>query len=434
MSRLLHEATTLEALWAAAKRAARGKRRRPEVARFLMDAETECLRLQRALRLPPSDPRSWRPGPLVEFRIRDPKPRTIRVPPFADRVVHHALCAAVEPRLERYAIADSFACRRGKGHHAAVRRVMSFARTGSWAMKADIAAYFASVPHDRLVASLRRRVRDRAMCARIERVIAAGAHPPGSGRGLPIGALTSQYLANLYLGTLDHHVKDDLGAKRYCRYMDDVVSFGDRDEMRSLLGSVRSFVEDVLGLRLNDRATRLVRVRDGVPFLGLRIYPRAVRVRPDRLRRLRQRLRALDARLADGAVTEDDLTASVASHFAHLSAFPTRDLRAGILLRPSGGAGAGRIGLAPGQPRRQLERHPAERALRQPQLECAVQPQREPGAPRPQLSTATPEGPEDRGPRTAVLCPGADQARVQRPAGGLVRGTEEPRPGGGPPR
>lgn len=98
----MEQATELPALLGATQRAALGKRRRPEVARFLMDAERECLRLQRALRAPPDSPAAWRPSPACSFGIRDPKPRLITALPFVDRVVHHALCAVIEPRLVRH--------------------------------------------------------------------------------------------------------------------------------------------------------------------------------------------------------------------------------------------------------------------------------------------------------------------------------------------
>lgn len=202
---LLETATELPALLAATQRAALGKRQRPEVARFLMDAERECLRLQRALRLPPNSPAAWRPGPAYSFGIRDPKPRQITALPFVDRVVHHALCAVIEPRLTRYAIYDSYACQVGKGQHAALARAQRFvaASRGGWAFRGDVTAYFASIPHEPLLDLLRRRVADRELVERLERIVRA--YPAATGRGLPIGALTSQHLANLYLGALDHY-------------------------------------------------------------------------------------------------------------------------------------------------------------------------------------------------------------------------------------
>ncbi len=161
------------------------------------------------------------------------------------------LCTIIEPALERYAITDSFACRVGKGQHAALGRAREFARgtVGGWFLKGDVSAYFASISHDRLLALVERRVKDATMVGFLERIIRA--YPVTPGRGLPIGALTSQHLANLYLGALDHHVKDDRGVRRYLRYMDDFVAFGEEASMKSLRDSVETFLRERLDLRLN---------------------------------------------------------------------------------------------------------------------------------------------------------------------------------------
>ena len=123
---LFEQVADFHALRTAAVRAARGKRRQPEAAAFLADLEPEVLRLQRELLAG-----AWRPGPYRTFAITDPKPRTISAAPFRDRVVHHALCAALEPVFERYAVFDSYACRPGKGTLAALRRAQAHARRPS---------------------------------------------------------------------------------------------------------------------------------------------------------------------------------------------------------------------------------------------------------------------------------------------------------------
>jgi len=120
---LFAQVVAFDALCAAARRAARGLWRNRSVAAFLLDLEPEVLALQREL-----VGGTYRPRPPYTFPIADPKPRTISAAAFCDRVVHHALCAALEPALERFATADSYACRRGKGNHAAVRRVQALSR------------------------------------------------------------------------------------------------------------------------------------------------------------------------------------------------------------------------------------------------------------------------------------------------------------------
>jgi len=172
-SERFEQATGLRALLAATKRAAKGKRHLSEVAQFVMDAERRCLQLREELRAEPGSAAAWKPGPAQTFRLFDPKPRLIAVVPFADRVVHHALCQVVEPEFERFAITDSYACRKGKGQHAAILRGQKYAvasRDG-WYFKGDVKAYFASIPHERLKEVLKRRVKEPDVREVLERII-----------------------------------------------------------------------------------------------------------------------------------------------------------------------------------------------------------------------------------------------------------------------
>ena len=288
------------ALCDAARRAALGKRRQPNVARFLMDLEPELLRLRRELVAG-----AWRPGRYRVFSVRDPKPRTICAAPFRDRVVHHALCAVLEPVFERYAIYDSYACRPGKGTLAALRRAQRHARRHAYFAKLDVRRYFQSVDHAVLRALLRRLIADRRVLGVLDAVLDGGApgSPPGS--GLPIGNLTSQHLANLYLGPLDHHVKEVVRVPGYCRYMDDLLLFGaNKGAVAGWVGRVERFAREQLHLALKSEATLLAPVSEGVPFLGFRLFPGVVRLDKRRVRRLRRRLAALDQAVADGRLDE----------------------------------------------------------------------------------------------------------------------------------
>lgn len=371
MTTRLEQATTLIAIMDAARRAARGRRlgatARPGVARFWMDAEKEGLRLQAALRAPLEHPGAWRPGAPRFFVIRDPKPRAIAAPPFVDRVAHHALIAAVEADFERYAIFDSYACRRGKGQHAAVRRAAGFARAGGHVLKMDIASYFASIPHDRLLDLVHRRVG----CPEIEgRLARAIAHPLGV--GLSIGALTSQHLANLYLGALDHEVKDQLGHRRYIRYMDDFLVFGEREELRRLRSRLTNFLARSLGLRVNERCTGIFPVRSGFPFVGwvLGAGP------PHIGARLRRRYRARLRTLLRSPTAEASATA-LAAHFSSITSTDRRRTR----LVPPWTTVRGLKGAPPREPWRLLEQRPDERAGRQPEQEQPLEHEEQPGPP-----------------------------------------------------
>lgn len=287
----LEAASSFAALRAAAKKAARGHRKKPETAAFLCELEAEVLVLQRELRAG-----TYRPGPFRTFRIRDPKPRTISAAPFRDRVVHHALCAAMEPTFEARADPDSFACRVGKGNRAAVWRLQRLTRQWPWYAKLDVERYFETVPLDRLLTLLRSLFDDRALMDAVEVVLRAGS---ADGEiGLPIGNLTSQHFANLYLGELDCFARG-LGVGGMVRYMDDIILLG--PDKAAALGWAEAVSEHMTALGLRDKASarRLGPVHVGVPFLGFRVWPHRVRVDRAARRRLLQKLRRPPADIGD---------------------------------------------------------------------------------------------------------------------------------------
>ena len=141
--------TSFEYLLAAAENAARGKKRRPDVAAFVMNLEWEVLQLRRELL-----DGSYEAGPYRTFAIEDPKPRQISAAPFRDRVVHHALTQVLEPVFERRFSKDSFACRKGLGTHKALARAREGARRYKYVLKCDIRKYFASIDHQILKGTL----------------------------------------------------------------------------------------------------------------------------------------------------------------------------------------------------------------------------------------------------------------------------------------
>lgn len=308
----------------AAHRAARGKRQLAAVAEFMMRLEPECLQLQRELRSG-----QYRPGTPTTFIILDPKERTITAAPFRDRVVHHALMAALEPVFDRRMLPESFACRRGKGTHAALRHARRLVRRYAWFLKLDIRKCFESLDHNVVIETVGRLVKDRRVLALCETIVRAHpADPAVPGVGLPIGNLPSQWQANLVLDRLDHHVKEVLRIPGYVRYTDDFGLFADdRATLRAALADVGRFVEGVLHLRLKERGTILAPVRDGFPFLGWRIYRHTTRLRPQNLRRTRRRLRHRCWEHRTGRISEEKLADCVRAFTAHLEHGTTRPLR-----------------------------------------------------------------------------------------------------------
>lgn len=197
-----------ENIFLAFKEARKGKRYKNEVLEFSNDLESNLISIQNELIWD-----KWKPGRWREFFVYDPKKRLIQAPPFKDRVVHHALVRIIEPLFERKFIYDSYACRAGKGTHKAMKRCVKFLRIIKrnhgkvYVLKADISKYFPSINRYILKQIIQRTIRCKKTLKLIEKIINIDNEP----KGIPIGALTSQLFANIYLDRLDHFVKDFLG-------------------------------------------------------------------------------------------------------------------------------------------------------------------------------------------------------------------------------
>lgn len=268
-------------------------------------------------------------GAYVRFEIRDPKPRVIHAPVFRERVLHHALMNVCGERIDRYLIDHTYACRVGKGTHGALERARHLARRFAFVLKLDIRRYFDSVDHAILLRQLARLFKDRAVLALFQRIVASHATEPG--RGLPIGTLTSQHFANLYLGRLDHHVVQDLRCQGYVRYMDDFLLFGDdRAQLRAWRRHLEAWVATELGVRIKP-GVLLAPTARGFPFLGFRVLPTHLRLTGARKRRLRAALRRLIGAFARGEQDECSHAARLTSLFAHVQRARTRGLRRAVL-------------------------------------------------------------------------------------------------------
>ncbi|HNZ04754.1 MAG TPA: reverse transcriptase/maturase family protein [Myxococcota bacterium] len=303
VGRIFQEVTDFNHLCESAKRAAIGTRNYDSL-RFMFDLEREVLKLQDEL-----TSGAYVPGDYRTFQVREPKLRTISASPFRDRVVHHALCAVLEPTFERFLIPDCFACRVGKGTVAAIRRAQYFTRRHERYAKLDVRHFFETADHGVLKMIVRRLVKDRAALRLIDQFINKGA--PGSlpGKGVPIGNLTSQNFANIYLGPFDHHMKEVVGIPGYVRYMDDILLFGDdRTFIRDAVSAADRFLAG-LKLELKTEVCRRGRVADGVSFLGFNVFPSVIRFDAPRRRRFAQKVADVRRRLEAGAISEGQAVA-----------------------------------------------------------------------------------------------------------------------------
>lgn len=309
-------------------KAVRGKRAKPEVIAYAARLEENLLALREQLLA-----RTVDMGHYHFFTVHDPKERVICAAPFPERVLHHAVANVCEPVLERYAIGDSYACRTGKGMHAAVQRAQAFTRQHAWYLKLDIRKYFDSIEHNRLLALLVRRIKDADVLRLLAEIV--GTYRTEPGRGLPIGNLLSQHLANFYLGHLDHWVKETLRVRGYVRYMDDFVLWAeDKPALQAQLRAVRGFVEAELGLTLKDNV-QLNRCEFGIPFLGYRIFAGKLALGPHARRRFARKLSGYEAEWLSGRWGEPDLQRHMESLLSYVRVADTLGLRRLIIAESS---------------------------------------------------------------------------------------------------
>ena len=264
-----------ESLYLSHKRARRGKREKTEVVLFEMELNAQLDTLRRRLQ-----DESYRPGAYRVFEIREPKVRRVESLPYRDRVVQHALCDhALASHIDTMLIHDAAACRVGKGTHFALDRLSTFFRkhrnahgNEGWILKTDIAKYFESVDHEVLKDMLYPTIRDARLKGLLETIL-NGDTPGIRGRkGLPLGNMTSQWFANLYLSPLDRFIKEELKLRHYVRYMDDGVALHpDREYLNLCLREIRKFADERLKLQLNKKS-QIMPMRNGVDFLGFHTY------------------------------------------------------------------------------------------------------------------------------------------------------------------
>ncbi|MBA3966893.1 MAG: RNA-dependent DNA polymerase [Nitrospirales bacterium] len=323
------------------RKARLGKGGRPAVAEFGLNLEKELFSLQRALQ-----DESYHPGEYRLFTIYERKPRLIAAAPFCDRVVHHAVMNVIEPSLDRTFIADSYACRRGKGVHAAVDRYQAWAQTYRYVLKMDVRQYFPSIDHDLLKEKLRRRIKDPRVLRVLDWIIEGSPqHPhteasyfPGDTlftpmerrAGIPIGNLTSQFFANLYLDDLDQFIKQGLTIRPYLRYVDDMVVLGhDKGWLADIRAAVREGLE-VDRLRLHPRKAHITRVADGLILLGYVVFPTQRRLRNYNGHRFARKLRRMARAFGAGRLEWATVVASTQSWIGHAQHADTEGLRRAI--------------------------------------------------------------------------------------------------------
>lgn len=270
-----------------------GKRKKKDVEVFALNLMDELWFLHTELMN-----ETYQHGAYEHFKISDPKPRDIHKAFVRDRVLHHAIHRKLYPFFALMFVADSFSCQTGKGVHCALKRFTKFGRCVGrnntqvcWVLKCDIRKFFASVHHETLRLLLKDRIDDERILRLLNTVIASFFVLPG--RGVPLGNLTSQLFASIYLHELDVYVKRDLKQKYYVRYADDFVFLSaQKDKLEGLLDSLKLFLQENLLLEMHPNKIFLKTLSSGADFLGWVHFPDHRVIRTKTKRRMNKRLRS----------------------------------------------------------------------------------------------------------------------------------------------
>ena len=263
--------------------AAKGKMDRCAVLNIYKNLEENIMDISNALKN-----ETYQFGPYRSFYVRKPKVRLIESACFRDRIVHHSIHKSLEPIYEAVFYYHSYACRTGRGTHSALGTLSKWSRTSSskYFLKCDVKKFFPSIERATLFDILKKTIDDKKLVNCLERLIF---NAPNT--GIPIGNLTSQLFANVYLNELDQYVKRSLRVKYYIRYMDDFILFAKSPvEARELKGKIENFLIDRLRLTLSPQKVQVGHIKDGISFLGYIVFPAHVRLRGKALRRMRKKL------------------------------------------------------------------------------------------------------------------------------------------------
>jgi retron-type reverse transcriptase len=280
---------------------------------------------------------------LHKFVVRDPKTRTIHSSAFRDRVVYHALVNILEPIFEKIFIHHSYASRIDKGTHNAVKTFDKFKRKVSkngqlinkaydansiqgYVLKADIKHYFETVDHEILLKIIKRKIRDDKVIWLIQQIL-GNFETEVKGKGMPLGNLTSQFFANVYLNELDYFVKHELKAKYYLRYVDDfVILHQNKEILEEFKGKVTEYLKN-LKLELHFDKSKIIALREGITFLGYRIFYHYKLLRKSNLRKFKENFKEELYLYEKKSITREELDSSIQGWFGYAMLANTYKLR-----------------------------------------------------------------------------------------------------------
>ncbi|MEK6969209.1 MAG: reverse transcriptase/maturase family protein [Nanoarchaeota archaeon] len=329
------ELCSYENLFLAYKKARKHKTTKDYVLNFEKDLQHNLWLLRSELLL-----HSYRPKPLVSFIIRDPKIRKISKSDFRDRIVHHALCNVIGPIFEKSFIYDSYANRKGKGTLKAIERFETFRNKVSknnkracYVLKADVKKYFETVNQDILIKIIQQKIKDKKVLWLVKKILMNSANQTGGKlKGMPLGNLTSQFFANIYLNELDHFAKEKLKVKYYIRYVDDfVILHAHKEALKIYKIKIGTFLKQNLDLDLHPDKSKIIRLGNRLNFLGFRIFNHHKLIKKQNLKKIKSKFLILKKQYQNNEINYDIIYGALEGWIAHIKYACTYKLRKNII-------------------------------------------------------------------------------------------------------
>ena len=302
---LYEEIYNFDNLFEAWKSAKKGKSKKRYVKRFGNHLEENLNNLSNQLKN-----KTYKPHKLKTFILRDPKTRKISKSAFRDRIVHLAICRIIMPDIEKQFIYDSYANLKRKGTLKAIERFDQFKRKVSknghkktYVLKADIKHYFEEIRHDILIEILEEKIRDYEIIDLIKVILDNYSE---DSKGIPLGNLTSQSFANIYLDKLDQFVKNKLRAKYYIRYVDDfVILHNSKNQLTSWKNEIDKFLRKNLEIELHPDKSQILKLEKGIKFLGFRFFPNHRLLRKSNMNHFERKFNQMKIQFKEGILTRD---------------------------------------------------------------------------------------------------------------------------------
>lgn len=313
---IFDELISLPNLFSAWQEFRRGKRSKTDVANFEINLEDNLFQLHQELKN-----NAYYHFNYSSFFIQDPKLRHIHKAAVRDRVFHQAIFRVLNPIFEPTFIFDSYSSRKNKGIHKAVERFNHFARKISqnntrncWVLKCDVKKFFDSVDHKILLNLIERKIEDGKVVSLVKKIIDSFETEPN--KGIPLGNVTSQIFANIYLNQLDQFVKHQLRIKYYIRYTDDFVILDkDTNFLKSLIAKINEFLRKHLKFSLHKEKLSIRKYRGGVDVLGYVSFPHHQILRIKTKNRMFKRMLEKIEELKSGELDEESFNQSLQSYF-----------------------------------------------------------------------------------------------------------------------